>query len=120
MTPHLAHLQLEEAPLLLHLLCDLGAADLRADHAVLSSMLLLLLLDLGAVQGEGGGRGDTSAFRGRPGGTGLFSQTHKVTEGQRSPGQRDREPTTGRGKDRDPKAGRSWANGLGPDTEAGK
>lgn len=47
--PHLAHLELEEASLLLHLLGNLRAADLRADHSVLPSVLLLLLLDLGAA-----------------------------------------------------------------------
>lgn len=52
--PHLAHLQLEEPPLLLHLLGDLGAADLRADHPVQLGVLLLLLLDFGAAGGRAG------------------------------------------------------------------
>lgn len=44
----LAHLQLEEPPLLLHLLGDFCATDFRADHPVLPRVLLLLLLYLGA------------------------------------------------------------------------
>lgn len=51
--PDLTHLQLEESPLLLHLLCDFRPADLRPDHPVLSCMLLLLLLYLGAANGGG-------------------------------------------------------------------
>lgn len=47
--PHLAHLQLEEAPLLLHLFRNLSSGDLRADHPVLFRVLSLLLLDLCAV-----------------------------------------------------------------------
>lgn len=44
---HLTHLQLEETTLLLHVLGDLSAAELGADHAVLPRVLPLLLLDLG-------------------------------------------------------------------------
>ena len=47
--PYLAHLELEEAPLLLHFLRDLGAGDLRADHPVLLGVLPLLLLNFGTV-----------------------------------------------------------------------
>lgn len=43
---HLAHLELEEASLLLHLLGDFGPRDLGADHSVLLGVLALLLLDL--------------------------------------------------------------------------
>lgn len=46
----LAHLKLKEASLFLHLLCDLGTADLRPNHPVLSGMLLFLLLNLGAAR----------------------------------------------------------------------
>lgn len=46
---YFAHLELEEAPLLLHLFCDLGSRDLRADHAVLLRVLSLLLLDFCTV-----------------------------------------------------------------------
>lgn len=45
-TTYLTHLELEETPLLLHLLCDFSAGDLRADHPVLFGVLSLLLLDL--------------------------------------------------------------------------
>ena len=45
---NLAHLQLEEPPLLLHLLSDFRPADFRPDHPVLPRVLLLLLLYLGA------------------------------------------------------------------------
>lgn len=45
-TTYLTHLELEETPLLLHLLCDFSAGDLRADHPVLLGVLSLLLLDL--------------------------------------------------------------------------
>lgn len=44
----LAHLQLEEPPLLLHLLSDFCPTDFRTDHPVLPRVLLLLLLYLGA------------------------------------------------------------------------
>lgn len=47
---YLTHLKLKEAPLLLHLLCYLGPADLRPDHSVLSGVLLFLLLNLGAAR----------------------------------------------------------------------
>lgn len=51
---HLTHLQLEESPLLLHLLGDLSSAELGANHAVLLGVLPLLLLDLrsGEVKGR--------------------------------------------------------------------
>lgn len=63
---HLTHLQLEEPPLLLHLLCYLRPADLSADHAVLPRVLLLLLLDLSAGTGSdivGGGSKGISNHR---------------------------------------------------------
>lgn len=44
----LAHLQLEEPPLLLHLFSDFRPADFRPYHPVLPRVLLLLLLYLGA------------------------------------------------------------------------
>lgn len=46
---HLTHLQLEEAPFLLHFLCDFGPADFSADHPVELGVLLLLLLYFGSV-----------------------------------------------------------------------
>lgn len=77
--PHLAHLQLEDPPLLLHLLRDLGPADLGADHPVQPGVLLLLLLDFRstgekkskiksdalrhAVQTGGPGRGPVTSLR---------------------------------------------------------
>lgn len=47
--PDLTHLELEESPLLLHLLCDFRPTDFRPDHPVLSCVFLLLLLYLGAA-----------------------------------------------------------------------
>lgn len=44
--PHLAHLQLEEASLFLHVLGNLAAAELGADHAMLPGVFPLLLLNL--------------------------------------------------------------------------
>lgn len=46
---HLAHLQLEEASLFLHVLGDLAAAELSADHAVLPGVFPLLFLNLGST-----------------------------------------------------------------------
>lgn len=43
---YLTHLQLEQPPLLLHLLCDLCSCDLSPDHPVLFGVFSLLLLDL--------------------------------------------------------------------------
>lgn len=68
--PHLAHLQLKEAPFLLHLLRDLGPADLRADHPVQPGMLLLLLLDFGSTGEKSKIQSDASRHAvqtGRPG-----------------------------------------------------
>lgn len=49
-TAHLAHLQLEQPPLLLHLLCNLSTAELSANHPVLPGMLPLLLLSLRSAE----------------------------------------------------------------------
>lgn len=46
---HLTHLQLEEAPFLLHFLCDFGPADFSADHPMELGMLLLLFLYFSSV-----------------------------------------------------------------------
>lgn len=46
LSTHLAHLELEEASLLLHLLGDFSPRDLGADHSVLLGVLALLFLDL--------------------------------------------------------------------------
>lgn len=59
--PHLAHLQLEESPLLLHLLGDLSPTYLSADHAVQLGMLLLLLFYFGSRGEESKGTSDASA-----------------------------------------------------------
>lgn len=48
---HLAHLELEETALLLHLFRDFSPRDLGADHSVLLGVLALLLLDLRAAGG---------------------------------------------------------------------
>lgn len=47
--PYFTHLQLKEAPLLLHFFRDLGPGDLRADEPVLFGMLPFLLLDFCTV-----------------------------------------------------------------------
>lgn len=49
-TAHLTHLQLEQPPLLLHLLCNLSATELGANHPVLPGMLPLLLLSLRSAE----------------------------------------------------------------------
>lgn len=46
---YFAHLELKEAPFLLHLLCDLGSCDFCADHPVLLCMLSFLLLNFCTV-----------------------------------------------------------------------
>lgn len=48
----LTHLELEETPLLLHLLSDFSASDLGPDHPVLLGVLSLLLLDFCTDRGE--------------------------------------------------------------------
>lgn len=60
---HLAHLQLKEAALLLHVLCDLAAAELSADHPVLPGVFPLLLLDLcpARVRGQRSGVRQTAS-----------------------------------------------------------
>ena len=86
----LTHLQLEEPPLLLHLLCDLGAADLRADHAVLPSVLLLLLLDLGAEEGgETGSQTETDTK------TGGERESDRESGGERESGRESDRETGG-------------------------
>lgn len=78
---HLAHLQLEEPPLLLHLLGDLGAADLRADHAVQAGVLLLLLLDLGSAAAAARER----AWAGLDGGQGPRPAAHRALHPRAGP-----------------------------------
>lgn len=60
---HLAHLQLKEAALLLHFLCNLAAAELGANHPMLPGVFPLLLLDLcpARVRGQRSGAGRTAS-----------------------------------------------------------
>lgn len=48
--PHLTHLKLKEASLLLHLFCDLSSANLRSDQSVLFGMFALFFLNLISVK----------------------------------------------------------------------
>lgn len=77
--PHLAHLQLEDPPLLLHLLRDFRPADLRADHPVQPGVLLLLLLDFGSTGEKKQDRIRCLSTRGPDRATGQWS-CHPVCE----------------------------------------
>lgn len=49
---HLAHLELEKPPLLLHLFSDFSPADFGANHPMQLGVLLLFLLNFGSAAGK--------------------------------------------------------------------
>lgn len=82
-SPHLAHLQLEEPPLLLHLLGNLSPADLGADHAVQLGVLLLLLFYFGSMDEKHKDKPEPLAQRSRL--VGLAAVLSSSLQDKRSP-----------------------------------
>lgn len=79
---YLAHLQLEETALLLHLFCYFSPGDLRADHPVLLGVLSFLLLDLCTnAGGEDGNASDAQhleRYKKKADGANMQQLTHNL------------------------------------------